>query len=72
MLFLDEVRRRAALMDVARRMGTQAGLPFPDARTVDIEDRVVTGEISISQAVSEWLALVPLNPSSRDPKVRQD
>lgn len=55
-LSLDEVRRRAAVMDAARRMGTQESLPEPTAETRAIEDRVVTGELTVDEAVALIIA----------------
>lgn len=52
LLSLEEVRRRAAQMDAARRMGTQEGLPEPSAAVRAIEDRLVAGEISMEEALA--------------------
>ena len=54
-LDLDEVRRRDAQMEAARRMGTQAGLPEPTPEQRALEDRVVTGELTVEQAVAQIL-----------------
>jgi hypothetical protein len=49
---LDEVRRRASVMEAARRMGTQEGLPEPTAQIRAIEDRVVVGQLTVEEAVA--------------------
>ena len=51
-LSLDELRRRAAQMDAARRMGAQEGLPEPSAAIRAIEDRLVAGEITLEEALA--------------------
>lgn len=51
-LSLEELRRRAAHMDAARRMGTQEGLPEPSAAMREVEERLVAGEITLEEALA--------------------
>lgn len=58
MVSIEDLRRRQASMEAARRMSSQAGLPAPCAKVRLVEDLVVIGELTVDEAVAEVLRAI--------------